>query len=80
MTIITIGIDLAKNIFAVHGVNESGHTKLVKPSVSQVPVTDVYRPLFDWLGSLDSRGCGQEPVLQFNAGDHPYPHDGTLFF
>ena len=24
MNIITIGIDLAKNIFAVHGVNESG--------------------------------------------------------
>ena len=24
MTIITIGIDLAKNIFAVHGVNEGG--------------------------------------------------------
>ena len=35
MTIITIGIDLAKNIFAVHGVNESGHAKLVKPKVSR---------------------------------------------
>ena len=33
MTIITIGIDLAKNIFAVHGVNESGHAELVKPKV-----------------------------------------------
>ena len=32
MTIITIGIDLAKNIFAVHGVNESGHGELVKPA------------------------------------------------
>ena len=28
MTIITIGIDLAKNIFAVHGVNESGHARV----------------------------------------------------
>ena len=35
MTIITIGIDLAKNIFAVHGVNESGHAELVKPRVSR---------------------------------------------
>ena len=35
MTIITIGIDLAKNIFAVHGVNESGHAELVKPKVSR---------------------------------------------
>ena len=35
MTIITIGIDLAKHIFAVHGVNESGHAELVKPRVSR---------------------------------------------
>ena len=28
MNIITIGIDLAKNIFAVHGVNESGHAEI----------------------------------------------------
>ena len=35
MTIITIGIDLAKNIFAVHGVNENGHAELVKPKVNR---------------------------------------------
>ena len=35
MPIITIGIDLAKNIFAVHGVNESGRAELVKPKVSR---------------------------------------------
>lgn len=33
MSIITIGADLAKNIFAVHGVNESGQAELVKPKV-----------------------------------------------
>ena len=33
MTIITIGIDLAKNVFAVHGVNETGKPELVKPKV-----------------------------------------------
>ena len=33
MTIITIGIDLAKNVFAVHGVNESGKPELLKPKV-----------------------------------------------
>ena len=33
MNIITIGIDLAKNIFAVHGVNESGKAERVKPKV-----------------------------------------------
>lgn len=28
MTILTVGIDLAKNVFAVHGVNESGAAQL----------------------------------------------------
>ena len=28
MSIIVIGIDLAKNIFAVHGINESGKAEL----------------------------------------------------
>ena len=35
MSIITTGIDLAKTIFAVHGVNESGKAELVKPLVSR---------------------------------------------
>ena len=35
MNIITIGIDLAKNIFTVHGVNESGYAELIKPKVNR---------------------------------------------
>ena len=33
MTILTVGIDLAKNVFAVHGVNEAGKADLVRPAV-----------------------------------------------
>ena len=33
MTIVTIGIDLAKNIFAVHGVNAAGKPELVRSDV-----------------------------------------------
>ena len=33
MAIITVGIDLAKNVFAVHGVNDTGKAELVKPKV-----------------------------------------------
>ena len=33
MTIVTIGIDLAKNIFAVHGVDATGKPVLVRPIV-----------------------------------------------
>lgn len=35
MNIITVGIDLAKNVFAVHGVNDKGKPVLVKPKVSR---------------------------------------------
>ena len=33
MMILTVGIDLAKNVFAVHGVNEAGKAELVRPAV-----------------------------------------------
>lgn len=35
MRIITVGIDLAKNVFAVHGIDEQGRASLVKPRVSR---------------------------------------------
>ena len=34
MGIITVGIDLAKYVFAVHGVDDNGKAALVKPKVS----------------------------------------------
>ena len=33
MTILFIGIDLAKNVFALHGVDEHGKPALVRPAV-----------------------------------------------
>ena len=35
MSIMTVGIDLAKNVFAVHGVDDNGKPVLVKPKVSR---------------------------------------------
>ena len=35
MAIVTVGIDLAKNVFALHGVNETGHVQLRRPSVAR---------------------------------------------
>jgi transposase len=35
MTIVTLGIDLAKNVFALHGVDASGKAKLVQPRVTR---------------------------------------------
>ena len=33
MTIVHVGIDLAKNVFALHGVDEGGRAALVRPSI-----------------------------------------------
>ena len=33
MAILTVGIDLAKNVFALHGVNEAGKPELLQPRV-----------------------------------------------
>jgi transposase len=33
MDIVFVGVDLAKNVFAVHGVDEHGKPVLVRPSV-----------------------------------------------
>lgn len=35
MAIVTVGVDLAKNVFAVHGVDEGGKPALVRPKVAR---------------------------------------------
>lgn len=35
MTVVTVGIDLAKNVFAVHGVDANGKAVLIKPKVTR---------------------------------------------
>jgi transposase len=41
MAIVTVGIDLAKNVFAVHGVNESGKASLVRPEVPRAKLLEL---------------------------------------
>lgn len=41
MTIVTVGIDLAKNVFAVHGVDESGKPALVRPEVPRAKLGEL---------------------------------------
>lgn len=33
MNIVTVGIDLAKNVFALHGADQSGKAVIIKPRV-----------------------------------------------
>jgi len=41
MAIVTVGIDLAKNVFAVHGVDESGKPALVRPEVPRAKLLEL---------------------------------------
>ena len=45
MAILFVGIDLAKNVFAIHGVDEHGKTVLVRPSVQRVRLHQLVAPL-----------------------------------
>ena len=40
MAIITVGIDLAKSIFAVHGIHAAGKPELVSPSIGRAKLFD----------------------------------------
>ena len=41
MAIVTVGIDLAKNVFAVHGVDEAGKPALVRPEVPRTKLPEL---------------------------------------
>ena len=41
MAIVYVGIDLAKNVFAVHGVDEHGKSDLVRPSVPRAKLHEL---------------------------------------
>lgn len=45
MTILTVGIDLAKNVFAVHGVNHNGLAELVRPAVKRADLAPLIASL-----------------------------------
>ena len=43
MAILFVGIDLAKNVFAVHGVNDAGKPELVRPAVARAKLLEPQR-------------------------------------
>ena len=45
MAILTVGIDLAKNVFAVHGVDEAGKPALVRPAVPRAKLHELIAAL-----------------------------------
>ena len=67
-TIVTIGIDLAKNVFAVHGVDATGKSALVRPSVPRAK-------LLELIASLPPCLIGMEAC----SGDHHWAREFQNF-
>jgi transposase len=55
MAIVTVGIDLAKNVFAVHGVDELGKPALVRPEVPRAKMLELIGNLLPCLWTSTSR-------------------------
>ena len=54
MTIVTVGIDLAKNVFALHGVDETGKPALVRPEVPRAKLLELVANLAPCLIGIEA--------------------------
>lgn len=67
MTIVTLGIDLAKNVFALHGVDASGKGKLVQPRVTRDKLMERIAQLPPCLIGMDACSGAHHWALAFAA-------------
>ena len=70
MTILTVGIDLAKNVFAVHGVNAAGKPELIKPAVSRDKLLPLVASLPPCTIGMEACSGAHHWARQFEALGH----------
>lgn len=70
MHIITIGIDLAKNVFAVHGVDENGKAALIKPKVARDQLLPLIANLPPCLIGMEACSGAHHWARQFREHGH----------
>jgi transposase len=70
MAIVHIGIDLAKNVFAVHGVNESGRPELVRPAVPRAKLHELIAGLPPCTVAMEACSGDQHWARLFAAHGH----------
>ncbi len=70
MNIITVGIDLAKNVFAVHGVDDNGKPVLVKPKVSRADLLPLIANLPPCLIGMEACSGAHHWARQFRQHGH----------
>ncbi len=70
MGILYVGIDLAKNVFAVHGVNASGQPELVRPSVARAKLRELIASLPPCVIGLEACSGAHHWARLFMAHGH----------
>lgn len=70
MSIVTLGIDLAKNVFALHGVDATGRAALVRPSVARGKLLEVVASLPPCLVGMEACSGAHHWARLFQAHGH----------
>lgn len=70
MAIVFVGIDLAKNVFAVHGVNEVGKAELVKPVVPRGKLLELMAALRPCVVGMEACTGAHHWAREFQALGH----------
>ena len=70
MTIVTVGIDLAKNVFAVHGVDEAGKPALVRPEVPRAKLMELIANLAPCLIGMEACSGAHHWAREFARFGH----------
>ena len=70
MAIVTVGIDLAKNVFAIHGVDETGKSALVRPEVSRAKLLELIANLPPCLIGMEACSGAHHWAREFSKFGH----------
>jgi transposase len=70
MTIVFVGIDLAKNVFAVHGVDEAGRPALVRPAVPRARLHELIASLPPCTVAMEACSGAHQWARQFAPLGH----------
>ena len=70
MAIVTLGIDLAKNVFALHGVDATGHAALQRPSVARAKLLEIVAALPPCLIGMEACSGAHHWARLFAAHGH----------
>jgi transposase len=70
MAIVYVGIDLAKNVFAVHGVDDAGKPALVRPAVARAKLHELIAALPPCTVAMEACSGAHHWARQFAAHGH----------